>query len=448
MTEEIKNLPVPVEIVNGSLVAKDLDGLWRIASIYAGSGVVPKEFTNKPEKVFVVLATGLELGLGYMAALQSIGVINGKPAVYGDGIPGIIQSRGECEEWNESYELDGEEMEHYDGDSDLNNWPKNFKAVCTLKRQGFKKSFKGYFSVADAIRQGSWNKPTDNGYASVWQKHPLRMLKMRARGFAARDGFADHLKGLGVVEELRDIPQIDYEEEAEVVKKPVTGIDAALELKDSQPVVIEADDTKEQEKPQETPLSESEAIDKVEDHLLVVALLNRGFRRELIDAFVAMAAEHNDVTVEKAMNEAFPEIDAFAVSMTKWGLEFMPIVEAKDLSTSAETTVTNENEKEDLKGKAAKLGIELKSASELGNTVEIDKATGRVLGDEEWTEKFHAEYNKLKKTDFSHFVLKNTAGFAKLYKIAPSLYQKAQLKWKRFYPKDEWPVSAEMREGE
>jgi hypothetical protein len=54
----------------------------------------------------------------------------------------------------------------------------------------------------------------------------------------------------------------------------------------------------------------------------------------------------------------------------------------------------------------------------------------------------------LKKTEYSPFVLKNTAGFAKLYKVAPSLYQKAQLKWKRFYPKDEWPVSASMREGE
>lgn len=480
MTEtNTKNLPAKVDIVDGSLVAQDLDGLWRIAGIYAASGLVPKEFKKQPEKVFVVLATGLELGLGYMAALQSIGVINGKPGVYGDGIPGLVYSRKQCEDMEEYYELDGEQMEHYDGEADLNKWPHKLKAVCIIKRKGMKTPFKGFFSVADAIRQGSWNKPTDSGYLSVWQKHPLRMLKMRARAFAARDGFADHLKGLGVMEELRDIPQVEYEAEAEVVEQPKSDLDTALELQDGQPVNSGMDDPQTKEEPQEAPLSEPEAP---KQHLLVAAMLNRGLNQELIDAFCAMAAEHNGSSVDKLMDEAYKELDEFEHQMRAWGKEFMPSPEEtaaamkedlaeEEVSTPVENSQSDESpfqdtppaeidsegfaadmdpdkKKEILKSNAAALGTELKPASELENTVEIHPETGKAMTDEAWCSYFVDQYKMLKKTEYSPFVLKNTAGFAKLYKVAPSLYQKAQLKWKRFYPKDEWPVSASMREGE
>lgn len=447
MTEETKNLPVPVKIVDGSLVADDLDGLWRISGIYANSGLVPKEYIKKPDKVFVILATGLELGFGYMAALQSIGVINGKPGVYGDGIPGLVHSRKECEDWDEHYELDGKDLEHYDGEADLNKWPHGLKAVCILKRKGIKTPFKGFFSVADAIRQGSWNKPTDSGYTSVWQKYPLRMLKMRARAFAARDGFADHLKGLGVVEELRDIPQQDYEADAVVVETPISEKDAALALVDGQPVNSATDDPQTKEKPQETPLSKPESS----DHILIAALINRGHDRGLIDAFIAMAADHNDSTVAKVMDEAFPMIDEFEASMRGWGVQFYAdeLSPEEPDSTLAEKVAENENKKSDVLEQAKEEGLELKPASELEETVEINPDTGKAFhGDEDWCAWFVDQYKNAKKTEFSPFVLRNLDGFAKLYKVAPTLYQKAKGKYKRFYPKDEWPVSASMKEGE
>src|SRR5208337_216254 len=55
-------------------------------------------------------------------------------------------------------------------------------------------------SIADAKLAGLWNKE------GPWRTYPKRMLKMRARGFTLRDGFADKLKGLKSVEELHDTP--------------------------------------------------------------------------------------------------------------------------------------------------------------------------------------------------------------------------------------------------
>jgi hypothetical protein len=56
------------------------------------------------------------------------------------------------------------------------------------------------FTLEDAKTAGLWDK------AGPWKNYPRRMLQMRARAFACRDSFPDVLKGIGVAEELQDIP--------------------------------------------------------------------------------------------------------------------------------------------------------------------------------------------------------------------------------------------------
>jgi hypothetical protein len=63
------------------------------------------------------------------------------------------------------------------------------------------------FSKADAERAGLWGKKNRDGSPTPWVSYPNRMLTMRARAFALRDAFADVMKGLGIREELEDIPQ-------------------------------------------------------------------------------------------------------------------------------------------------------------------------------------------------------------------------------------------------
>jgi hypothetical protein len=71
-------------------------------------------------------------------------------------------------------------------------------AVCEVKRRGEPEPIRRTFSVTDAKKAGLWGK------AGPWQQYQERMLQMRARAFALRDGFADVLGGLYLKEEVDD----------------------------------------------------------------------------------------------------------------------------------------------------------------------------------------------------------------------------------------------------
>lgn len=203
MTENPENLPeiqdqIDVPIVDGKLKPESFDGLWRIASMFARTPMVPDAYQNNAPSAFVAMVAGMEIGLGYMASLQNIAVVKGNPVVYADGVTGLIQGSGELEYMKEWYEQGGKEVDPSDLPVDLEKWPNDLKAVCVMKRKNQEQEYKGSFSVADARRMGRW------AYKGVWSQHPARMLQWRARTWPARDGFSDILKGLKIFEEVID----------------------------------------------------------------------------------------------------------------------------------------------------------------------------------------------------------------------------------------------------
>lgn len=184
-----------------AIVPTDFDGAWRIGNAVCEAGMAPRGLET-PAKCTIAILHGLEVGLPPMAALQSISVINGRPSLWGDGALGLVQSKSLLED----------QEEHFEGQAGTDS----FKAVCILKRKGKSKPFIGEFSIAQAKTAGLWTKRGRNGEPTPWQTYPERMLKMRARAFALRDGFSDVLKGLGVAEEQEDVvranqptPQVD-----------------------------------------------------------------------------------------------------------------------------------------------------------------------------------------------------------------------------------------------
>jgi hypothetical protein len=163
------------------IIPTTFDEVYRIANAVVISGLAPKGL-DTAEKATIVIMHGLEVGLTPMVALQSIALINGKPALYGDGALGVVRASGLLERFSER----------------LNAEDNNTSASCTVKRRG-EPSLTRTFSKADAEKAGLWGKP------GPWQTYPNRMLAMRARAFALRDGFADVLRGMGIREELEDI---------------------------------------------------------------------------------------------------------------------------------------------------------------------------------------------------------------------------------------------------
>ena len=167
-----------------AIVPTSFDETYRIAQAIVASGMAPRGL-NTPEKAMVAIMHGMEVGMTPMVSLQSIAVINGNPAIWGDGAIGLVRGSGHLE-WIE-------ETQTGQGDS--------LTAKCLVKRKGEAKPIEGLFSVAQAKKAGLWGKQ------GPWTQYPERMLKMRARAFALRDGFADILRGLSIREEVEDYPE-------------------------------------------------------------------------------------------------------------------------------------------------------------------------------------------------------------------------------------------------
>ena len=154
------------------------------AKLIADSGMVPKDYINRPGAIVVALQMGMEVGLQPMQALQSIAVINGRPSIWGDGALAIVKTHPEFEGVEEQ---------------DLETIKKNKKATCIVKRRG-QKDVVVTFGEEDAVTAGLWKK------AGPWTQYPFRMMQMRARSFAIRDQFPDALKGIVMAEEASDYP--------------------------------------------------------------------------------------------------------------------------------------------------------------------------------------------------------------------------------------------------
>jgi len=185
------------------ITPRTLDEAWHWAKQASESGLVPKAYYKKPHDVLTALQLGSEVGLPPMASLQSIGVVNGRPGLYGDGLLAVVVVAPVYEKHVEHYEVSGPAHGTYRRVDELT--PEDLKqdttrARCTFWRKGAPEPTSRTFSIAQA------KKANLVGKQGPWTEYPDRMLLMRARGFAARDAFPDVLKGIKTVEELRDIP--------------------------------------------------------------------------------------------------------------------------------------------------------------------------------------------------------------------------------------------------
>ncbi|MEN5176352.1 hypothetical protein [Brevundimonas diminuta] len=166
-----------------ALVPQSLDEAFRVAQAIAASGLAPRGL-DKPEQVMVAIMAGAELGLAPFQALQSFAIVNNRPTLWGDGLMAVARAQGiKAQEW-----IDGE------GDAAV--------AHCEVTRPDTGETIARSFSVSDAKKAGLWNKQ------GPWQQYPKRMLQMRARAWALRDGCADMLRGFQVREEVEDYQPI------------------------------------------------------------------------------------------------------------------------------------------------------------------------------------------------------------------------------------------------
>lgn len=153
------------------------DDIERFCERVTKSGLCPQSFKNKPDDAIVAVLKGKELGLPPMAALESIAVVNGRPSLWGEAVPGLCMSTGLVEDV----------IERFDGDPISDD----YTAICVVKRKGRPTPLEGRFSAADVRRAGLKN---------VHLQYPRDMLMWRARHRAWHGAFPDVLKGMHTAE--------------------------------------------------------------------------------------------------------------------------------------------------------------------------------------------------------------------------------------------------------
>lgn len=189
--------PKPPTIESGgkiqAIVPRTIEEAYRMAEAIFKSGMYPDSYKvdGDPKatasRIMIGIQKAMEVGLAPITGLSTIYIVNNRPTIFGDGIPALLYGSGKIEfikEWT------------------TGNYPdQDYTAHCAIKRVGASEPVVREFSIADATKAQLLGK------RGPWQTHPKRQLQMRARGFAARDGAADILSGLGIAEEVMDIPE-------------------------------------------------------------------------------------------------------------------------------------------------------------------------------------------------------------------------------------------------
>lgn len=212
-----------------AIVPQSVEEAFRLANIFHKSGMVPASLKT-PEQVMVAMMAGAELGMVPFQAVRHIAVVNGRPTLWGDGLVAVARSQGvQIEET-----VTGEDAAAV--------------ATCKVTRPDTGEIITRSFSAADAKKAGLWGKQ------GPWQQYPKRMLSMRARAFALRDGAADILNGFQVAEEVQDYaPMRDH--------TPQTVAVEALQLESTKTAQIEIVDDEPADEVETQPQDEPESVD-------------------------------------------------------------------------------------------------------------------------------------------------------------------------------------------
>lgn len=185
------------------IIPQSFDEVQRLADVAVKAGLYKADSVEVAiAQACMVILQGLECGVPPTQAIQQIAVINGRCVIWGDLLPALVWARGhKIKEW-------------FDGEGD------NLTAYCSITRGDNGETIERSFSVADAKAAGLWDTREkirrkdksgnwyDKDNDSPWFRFRKRMLQMRSRGFACRDGVPDVLRGMYVREELDETVDI------------------------------------------------------------------------------------------------------------------------------------------------------------------------------------------------------------------------------------------------
>jgi len=204
-----------------AIIPQSFEETWRISKAVFAAGLAPSALIGRKNgddavsAVAVSIMAGAELGLPPMVALRSFTVINGKPALYGDGLINVVRRSGRVEFLRTGCD---------EKDGKLVGW-------CEAKRNDTGEEKRVEFSQVQATKAGLWQ----TSGSSPWAKYPERMLGWRAAGYCLRELFGDVLGGVRDEFEAREIVDAEYTEVAQQSPPSPPSPPSAPQAEDPEP---------------------------------------------------------------------------------------------------------------------------------------------------------------------------------------------------------------------
>lgn len=178
--EEEIGLPSKIEHTQISLPQ-----MMEMAQMLSKSTIVPQEYRNREENVFLALDMANRMGMSPMSIMNSMYVVNGRPSFSGSFVAGLIKSTPLFS----NVEL------VWVGEENTLSWGCYVKAIET--RTG--KEVKGVTITLNMAKLEGWNKNPK------WTSMPELMLTYRAYSFFGRTHASELLTGVYDKEEIDDM---------------------------------------------------------------------------------------------------------------------------------------------------------------------------------------------------------------------------------------------------
>ena len=168
-----------------STVMKEFGDMWKIATQYSKSDLVPENYKGKPQNVIIALGMAQKTGFDVYTIMNNLNIVKGKASWSGSFCRTLIEAT------NTYKDLDLIEV----GEKGKDTW--GYFAQAIRKTDG--KIVKGATVTIEMAKAEGWLKNTK------WVTMPELMMQYRALAFFARVYASSAINGIQTTEELEDI---------------------------------------------------------------------------------------------------------------------------------------------------------------------------------------------------------------------------------------------------
>lgn len=178
--------PIAIGSQVNALVPTDLDGAWRLAQWLSKSSLIPK-YKDKEADIFLIITTGMELGLPPNASLRGLYCVNGRVALESKTKAALCISKGAA-----MY------FKRIEYTPEATTWE-------TL-RAGQTEVVRSRYTKKEAAEAGLTKKE------GPWQNYPQRMISHRALGWLCDDVYPDIVLGVSTAEDFDELQSQTFRE--------------------------------------------------------------------------------------------------------------------------------------------------------------------------------------------------------------------------------------------